>query len=137
MFGNVSSSRFLLQDGSLSLTLLSLFLSFIFCPTSFWREWAAFLGAWCPLPAFRSCFVEVAQHSNDLLWICGGESVLPVLFFHHLKTNPSLFLFFLQFSGFFSHTSISFFLLLSLSLIIFCSISVKVDYLTIINTYFV
>ena len=35
-------------DGSLSLTLLSLFLSFIFCPTSFWRDWSAFLGAWCP-----------------------------------------------------------------------------------------
>ena len=32
-------------DGSLSLTLLSLFLSFIFCPTSFLRQWAAFLGA--------------------------------------------------------------------------------------------
>ena len=50
------------QDGSLSLTLLSLFLSFIFCPTSFQREWAAFLGASCPPPAFRSCFVEFAQH---------------------------------------------------------------------------
>ena len=48
---------------------LTLFLSFIFCPTSFRREWAAFLGAWCPPPAFRSCFVEVAQHSNDLLMI--------------------------------------------------------------------
>ena len=55
------------QDGSPSLTFLSLFLSFIFCPTSFQREWAAFLGAWCPLPAFRSCFVEVAQHSDNLL----------------------------------------------------------------------
>ena len=41
-------------EGSLSLTLLSLFLSFIFCPTSFQRQWAAFLGAWCPPPAF-SC----------------------------------------------------------------------------------
>ena len=39
----------------------------IFCPTSFKREWAAFLGAWCPLPAFRSCFVEFAQHLNNLL----------------------------------------------------------------------
>ena len=28
---------------SLSLNLLSLFLSFIFCPTYFWRSWAAFL----------------------------------------------------------------------------------------------
>ena len=32
------------RDGSLSLTLLSLFSSFIFCPTSFRRQWAAFLG---------------------------------------------------------------------------------------------
>ena len=31
-------------DGSLSLTLLFLFLSFIFCPTSFQRQQAAFLG---------------------------------------------------------------------------------------------
>ena len=46
--------------------LLSLFLSFIFCPTSFPRQWAAFLGAWCPPPA-PSCFVVFAQHSNDLL----------------------------------------------------------------------
>ena len=55
------------QDGSPSLTLLFLFLSFIFCPISFRREWAALLSTWCPLPVFRSCFVEVAQHSNDLL----------------------------------------------------------------------
>ena len=32
-------------DRSPSLPLLSLFLSFIFCPTSFQRQWAAFLGA--------------------------------------------------------------------------------------------
>ena len=59
------------QVGSPSLTLVSLFLSFIFCPTSFWREWAAFPGVWCLPPAFRSCFVEFAQCSNDLsmnLW---------------------------------------------------------------------
>ena len=58
-----TSSRLPPQDGSLSLTLLSL----IFCPISFWREWAAFLSAWCPLPAFGNCFVEVSHHSNDLL----------------------------------------------------------------------
>ena len=82
------------QDRSSSLTLLSLFLCFIFCPTSFWREWAAFLGAWGPPPAFRSCFLEVAQHSNDLfLWersndhICGGKSGLSVLFLCHLRTT--------------------------------------------------
>ena len=60
-------------DGSPSLTLLSLFVSFIFCPTSFWREWAALLGAWCPPPAFRSCSVEVAQHSNDFLMNLWGR----------------------------------------------------------------
>ena len=32
-------------DGAPSLPLLSLFLSFIFFPTSFRRQWAAFLGA--------------------------------------------------------------------------------------------
>ena len=52
-------------DGSLSLALLSLFLSFIFCPTSFWR-WAAFLGAWCPLLTIGSCFVKLAQRLNVL-----------------------------------------------------------------------
>ena len=59
------------QDRSPSLTLLPLFLSFIFCPTSFWRQWAAFLGTWCPLLAIRSCFVLFAQRSSDLsmnLW---------------------------------------------------------------------
>ena len=52
--------RFPSWDGSPSLALLSLFLSFIFCPTSFWRQWAAFLGAWCPQLAIRSCFVKFA-----------------------------------------------------------------------------
>ena len=44
---------------------------FIFCPTSFQRLWAAFLDAWYPLSAFRSCFVEFARCSNVLsmnLW---------------------------------------------------------------------
>ena len=70
MFGNFLS-QLPPRDGSPSLTLLSLFLSFIFCPTSFRRQWAAFLGAWCPPPVFRSCFVEFVQRSNDLsmnLW---------------------------------------------------------------------
>ena len=55
------------RNGSPSLALLSLFLSFIFCPTSFRRQWAAFLGAWCPLLAIRSYFVQFAQCSNVLL----------------------------------------------------------------------
>ena len=71
LFGNFSSftapspARVSIPNPFVSL------LSFMFFPMSFWREWAAFLGAWCPLPAFRSCFVEVAHHSNHLfinLW---------------------------------------------------------------------
>ena len=56
------------QDGSLSLTLFCLLLSFIFCPTSFQREWAVFRDAWSPLPAFRSFFVFV------FVFFCGSCS---------------------------------------------------------------
>ena len=66
-------SRLPSQDGAQSLPRLSLFffLSFIFFPTSFQRQWVAFLGACCPLLAFRSCFVEFTQRLNVLfinLW---------------------------------------------------------------------
>jgi len=74
------SSQLPPQDRSPSLTLLSLFfffLSFIFCPASFQREWGAFLGAQCPSPVFRSCFVEVVQHSNDLLMNLRGRKWSP------------------------------------------------------------
>ena len=71
-------------DGSPSLTLLSLFFSFIFCPTSFRRKWAAFLGDWCPLPAFKSCFVVFAQCSNDLSMNLWGRKWSP-----HLLPLPS------------------------------------------------
>ena len=65
------------QDGAPSLPLLSLFLSFVFFPTSFWRQWAAFLGAWCPLPAFRSCCVEFTQRLNVLLMNLWGRKWSP------------------------------------------------------------
>ena len=80
------------REGSPSLTLLSLFLSFIFCPTSFRRQWAAFLGASCPLLVIRSCFVEFAQHSDDLSINLWGESGLPVLFLRHLSSSSDRFL---------------------------------------------
>ena len=35
------------------------------------------LVAWCPPQTFKSCFVEVAQHSNDLLMNCGGRKWSP------------------------------------------------------------
>ena len=73
----LSFLRFPSWDGSPSLTLLSLFLSFIFFPTSFRRQWAAFLGAWCPLLAFRSCFVEFTQRLNVLLMNLWGRKWSP------------------------------------------------------------
>ena len=77
------------QDGSLSLTLLSLFLSFIFCPTSFWREWLPF---WVPgVLCYHSevVFWELLNIQLIFGWFCGGESGLPVLFLCHLRTAPS------------------------------------------------
>ena len=53
------------------------FLSFIFCPTPFQREWAAFLSAWCPPQAFRSCSVEFVQRSNDLSMTLLGRKWSP------------------------------------------------------------
>ena len=77
------------QDGSPSLDLLPLFLSFIFCPTSFRREWAAFLDGWCPLPVFRSCFVVFAQHSNDLLMNLWGRKWSPHSYSSAILGRPS------------------------------------------------
>ena len=73
----LSFLRFPSWDGTLSLLLLSLFLSFIFFPTSFQRRWVAFLGAWCHLPAFRSCFVEFTQRLNVLLMNLWGKKWSP------------------------------------------------------------
>ena len=53
--------------GQVSIPNSFVFLSFIFCPSSFRRQWAVFPGAWCPLPVFRCCFVKFPQLSNDLL----------------------------------------------------------------------
>ena len=63
------------------------FFSFIFFPTSFRRQWAAFLGAWCPRPAFRSCFVEFTQCLNVLLMNLWGRKCFPILFLHQLRTT--------------------------------------------------
>ena len=77
VFGNFSFLSLPSWDGSPFLPLLSLFLSFIFFPTYFRRQWAAFLGAWCPLPAFRRCFVEFTQRSNVLLMNLWGRKWSP------------------------------------------------------------
>ena len=52
----------------------SLSFSLIFCPTSFWREWAAFLDASCPLPAFKVVLWKFLSTKMTFWWICAGES---------------------------------------------------------------
>ena len=44
---------------------------------SYRRQWAAFLGVWCPLPAFRSCFVDFTQRLNVLLMSLWGRKWSP------------------------------------------------------------
>ena len=65
------------RDGAPSLPLLFLFLSFIFFTASLQRQRASFLGPWCLLPAFRSCFVEFTQRSNVLLMNLWGRKWSP------------------------------------------------------------
>ena len=73
-------------------SFVSLFVFYILS-ISFQREWAAFLGVWCLLLVFRSCFVEVSQYSNDLLKnLVGGRKTLPVLFLH-VYLNTAIFCF--------------------------------------------
>ena len=86
-------SRLPPQERSLSLTLLSLFLSFIFCPTSFQRQWPAF---WVPNVLFQQSEVvlwNLLSFQMIFWWICRGESDLPVLFLHHLRTSLRFFFF--------------------------------------------
>ena len=64
-------------DRAPSLPLLSLFSIFYIFPTCFWRQWSAFLGAWCPLPAFRSCFVKFTQRWNVLFMNLWGRKWSP------------------------------------------------------------
>ena len=87
------------RDGARSLPLLSLFLSFIFFPTSLQSQWAAFLGAWCPLLAFRSCFVEFTQRSNVLLMNLLGRKWSPCPITPLSKDHPSLHIFWPKIPG--------------------------------------
>ena len=41
------------------------------------KTWVASLGAWCPLPAFRSCFVGFTQRLNVLLMNLWGRKCSP------------------------------------------------------------
>ena len=83
LFGSFSSCTTPSQ-GQVSIpNSLSLFLSFIFCPTSFWREWAAFLGDWCPLSAFRSLF---CGSCSAFKWSVGEFVAEKVVSLFHFST---------------------------------------------------
>ena len=76
VFGNISSFKTPSPGWSPSLTLLSLFLSFIFCPTSFWREWTAFLGAQVSFASVQKLFCGSClafKWSFDLLNLWGRK----------------------------------------------------------------
>ena len=67
VFGNFSLFKTPFPGRNSSLPLLSLFFVFYIFPYLLSKTWVAFLGAWCPLPAFRSCSVEFTRRLNVLL----------------------------------------------------------------------
>ena len=80
-------------DGAPSLTLLSLFLSFIFFLPPFKDNGLLF---WVPdVLCWHSKVVLWNLLSIQMFfwWICGRESDLPVLFFCHLRTTSNFVLF--------------------------------------------
>ena len=60
------------QDGSPSLNLLSFFLSFTFCPTSFQSEWTVFLGAGVLCQCSEVVLWKLLSIQMILWWICEG-----------------------------------------------------------------
>ena len=73
LFGNFSSFR------TLSIGQVSVPNSFVFYILSYLlsKKMGCLSECWCPPPAFRSCFVEVGQHSNDLLMNLWGRKWSP------------------------------------------------------------
>ena len=63
------------------------------------------MGAWCPLPHSEVVLWDLLSIHMFLWWICGGESGLPILFLHHLRTASKFILFkTIKFAGI-SHSS--------------------------------
>ena len=77
MFGNfcLFKTPFLGQN-SVPSSFVSFFVFYIFSYLLS-KTWVAFLGAWCPLPAFRSCFVEFTWLLNALLMNLWGRKCSP------------------------------------------------------------
>ena len=78
MFGNFSLFKTPFPGrNSVPPSFVSFFFVFYIFSYLLLKSWVAFLGAWCPLQAFRSCFVEFTGCLNALWWICGGKVFSP------------------------------------------------------------
>ena len=77
VFGNFSlfKTPFLGQN-SVPPSFVSFFVFYIFSYLLS-KTWVAFLGAWCPLLAFSSCFVELTRRLNALLMNLWGRKCSP------------------------------------------------------------
>ena len=84
----LSFLRLLSREGAPSLPLLSLFLSFIFFPTSFQRQWLLFSVPDVFCQPSEVVLWNLLSIQIFFWWICGGESGLPILFLRHLRTAP-------------------------------------------------
>ena len=70
----------------------SFYHNIFYCPTSFQREWAAFLGSWCPPPVFRSCLsCSAVKWSFDELV---GEKVISLFYSFAIFGPPPAIYFF-------------------------------------------
>ena len=77
MFGNFSFFKTPFPGrNSVPPSFVSFFVFYIFSYLLS-KSWIAFLGARCPLPAFRSCFVEFTQRLNALLMNLWGRKCSP------------------------------------------------------------
>ena len=77
MFGNFSLFKTPFPgQSSVPPSFVSFFVFYIFSYLLS-KTWFAFLGAWCPLPAFRSCFVEFTWLLNALLMNLWGRKCSP------------------------------------------------------------
>ena len=77
VFGNFSLFKTpFLRQNSIPPSFVSFFVFYIFSYLLS-KSWVAFLGAWCPLPAFRNCFVEFTRRLNALLMNLWGRKCSP------------------------------------------------------------
>ena len=89
----ISSIKTPFPDGSLSLALLSLFLSFIFCPTSFRRQWAGFSGYLMTSASDQKLFCEVCSAFNCSFGEFVGEKVVSPSYSSAIVAPPPPFIF--------------------------------------------